>query len=181
MLLIVCAGPVPAVSGNRTIEGAFGIHFSDPIDVTGLEKLRADKNGGLRYRFKPAKPYGPLSDYSVFVTPSTLRVYQVTAIGHYGSMVDCKTELARLEKILSDKYPQTMSKIKGRFGDIPKIAYGVAGRVIEATCEGVFNRRELIVTYMDESLKDEAAREAERLASQQDADEIIESEDTSGL
>lgn len=183
IVLLLCAYWVsaPVWADDKTIVGAFGINFEDVIKVEDLKKIRTEKNGGMRYRFEPSQPYAPLTEYSVSVTPLTKRAYQVTAIGKYGSMKDCKVELIRLEKVLSKKYKLTTNKINGRFGDVPRIAYAESDRFITAACEGVFNRRELIVIYADKLLTKEAGREDDQLLRQRESEMAMEREDTSGL
>ena len=62
-----------------------------------------------------------------------------------------------------------------------RIAYAESKRFITAACEGVFNRRELIVIYADKLLTKEAGREDDQLLQQQESNMAAEREDTSGL
>lgn len=177
VLLFGIAVSFPLQAGEEAVDGAFGLKFGQTLDVSSMEQLATEKNGGIEYRFMPDNPYRPLSDYSVFVTPGTLRVYKIAGTGHFKSMQSCRSELSRLEKVLENKYVKTSRGISERFGDIPTITFGKGDGKIKAVCEGVFNSRELVLVYLDEGLQEQVAQE--KAASTSDQQKGLT--DTSGL
>jgi len=178
-LMMVCVLPAIAAAEQESIEGGFGFKFGEAIDVSSLNKLQNEKEGGVRYVFTPEHPYGPLTNYEVIVTPKSHRVYKIEAMENFGSMSDCRKELLRLEKVLSRKYMRTGGQVSSRFGDIPKITFGKTSKNIVALCKGVFNSRKLVLTYLDEDLLSEVKIED---SDENKADESYSLEqDTSGL
>lgn len=155
---------LPIMAKSLPIDGAFGLKLGEKLDVAELEKLGTERDGGIIYGFKPSNPYRTLTNYSVFVTPVSNRVYHISASGKFGSMKDCREELMRLESALAKKYTKISGEISSRFGDIPKITFGTSTRKIEALCKGAFNRRELVLRYIDKTLSKEASKEETALS-----------------
>ena len=177
--MIVCLVPVVVFAGDDVIEGGFGLKFGETVDVENMEKIQNEKEGGVRYAYTPEHPYGPLTQYELVVTPKSNRVYKIEAMENFSSMSDCRRELLRLEKVLSKKYKRTGAKVSTRFGDIPKITFGKSSKNIVALCKGVFNSRQLVLTYLDEDLLSEVKMED---SDGEKANEVPTStHDTSGL
>ena len=179
ILIVIVTLSSPALADDEPVTGAFGLSFGQVLDDSHLEQIATEKNGGVEYRYSPDHPYQPLSDYSVFVTPVSRRVYKIQAVGNFHSMKSCRRELSRLESVLDKKYEKTSHEISERFGDIPEIRFGKSGGKIRATCEGMFNSRKLVLVYTDTELQNEVA--AEKEASQSPSKGQAGGSDTSGL
>lgn len=150
---------VVSLATASEINGAFGIEFGVEIDVTQYKQVAADKPYGLEYAFIPVNPYGPLSSYSVFVTPQTHRAYQVRASGSFTSMAACRRVLVDLEESLEKKYDKTSKKLKKDFGASPKISFGRFSRTIEGGCTGFLFNKRLNLIYTDKPLRELAGQE----------------------
>ena len=159
VLIMACIVPVTVMAAQDEVDGGFGLKFGEVVDVTKLEKLNNEKSDGLRYAFTPEHPYGPLTQYEVVVIPKSNKVFKIEASEQFGSMGECRRELQRLEKVLSRKYQRTSARMSTRFGDIPKITYGKTSKNIMALCKGVFNNRQLVLTYIDSDLLSEMKME----------------------
>ena len=169
----------PVWADDEPVTGAFGLSFGQVLDSSQLEQIATEKNGGIEYRFTPDHPYQPLSEYSVFVTPTSRRVYKIQAAGNFRSMKSCRRELSQLESVLDRKYDKTSGEISERFGDIPEIRFGKSTGKIRATCEGMFNDRKLVLVYTDSALQDKVAEE--KAASRSPTAGQAGGSDTSGL
>lgn len=159
-VLMLLASPVEAARGE--VEGAFGLEFGQVLDVTGRPAPEVDDDGGLRFVHRPEHPYGPLSEYTVTVTPESHKVYMIQAVGHFSSMRRCREELITLEGVLEKRYVKTSDEVSERFGDIPEIRFGETSRKIYGFCGGGILDKRLVLSYVDKSLAEEARREARR-------------------
>lgn len=157
-LLGLCAVPMAAEQGEVT--GAFGFEFGQEIAPADLKALEDDEDGGPTYAVVPENPYGPLTEYAVAITPSTHRVYRISARGTFGSMQRCQEELVKLEKALERKYAKTSGSRAFGFKDSPLITFGQSPRKIRGNCTGTILHKTLTLSYFDEDLVREARAEA---------------------
>lgn len=154
----MCLCTVLAVWGTAQaaeIEGAFGLRFGQVLAIAEGAAAEVADDGGLRLPHNPEHPYGPLTEYTVTVTPKDHRVFRIRAVGHFSSMRACRRELRKLEEVLKDKYVKTSGKISERFGDLPEVRFGESSRKIYAHCEGGILDKRLVLTYVDEALAGE--------------------------
>jgi len=161
------------------ITGAFGVEFGATVDINNYKQVGIDGPYGQEFSFIPENPYGPLTDYSVFVTPQTHRAYQVSASAKFTSMKACRRVLSDLETSLEKKYDKTSKKIREDFGSTPKISFGKSSRTIEGICTASILKKRLKLIYTDKKLRELAGQEYQQL--QQSNKQPNNDHDTSGL
>lgn len=179
ILMIVGAAVVAAEPGEVT--GAFGFEFGQVIDPAGLKALDDDEEGGPSYAVVPENPYGPLTEYAVAITPSTHRVYRVTARGGFSSMQRCRDELVLLERALERKYVKTGGSKAFGFNSHPVITFGQSPRKIRGKCTGKILDKTLTLNYFDEDLARAARAEANPTGGGAAAPNEGEARDEAGL
>lgn len=160
--VLMFLAPAAETAAGEPVEGAFGLEFGQVLDITGRPAPEVDDDGGLRFALRPEHPYGPLSEYTVTVTPESHKVYMIQGIGHFSSMRRCREELITLEGVLEKKYVKTSGEVSERFGDIPEIRFGKTSGKIYGFCGGGILNKRLVLSYIDQSLVDEARRESRR-------------------
>ena len=171
---------LPATASE--INGAFGIEFGAEVDVNQYKQLGIDSPYGLEYAFIPENPYEPLNNYSMFITPKTHRVYQVTAMAKFTADSACRRVLVGLEEVLEKKYDKTSNPIREDFGSLPKISFGKSSRVIEGKCTGVLFSKRLNLVYVDKELRKLAGEEYQQMqAAKKQSGKHGADQDTSGL
>jgi hypothetical protein len=172
----------PAAAEQGEVTGAFGFEFGQVVDFAGLQPLGTEEEGGLKYTVVPDKPYEPLTEYVVSLTPASHRVYRITARGTFSSMKRCREELVQLEQALGRKYVKTSGRMAYGFGETPEITFGRSARRIRGVCIGALLNKTLTLTYVDDDLAQAARREigpADGAAASQDGGGS--SRDESGL
>jgi|GEM_PF-3291272 len=170
----------PATAAEIT--GAFGMEFGTRIDIKNYKQLGLDTPYGLEYAFIPDNPFAPLNNYSVFVTPKTHRVYQVSAGARFTSDKACSNVLIDLEQVLEKKYDKTSKAISKDFGSMPRISFGKSSRTIEGNCSGFLFSKHLNLIYVDKQLRDQAGQEYQQtLESKKSSGQQGGDRDTSGL
>jgi hypothetical protein len=156
--VILGAAVLPATAAEQgEATGAFGFEFGQVVDTAGLSALGADEEGGVKYTVIPDKPYAPLTEYEVSLTPASHRVYRITARGSFSSMKRCREELVQLERALGRKYVKTSGRMNYGFGETPEITFGRSARRIRGVCTGAVLNKTLTLTYVDADLA-QAAR-----------------------
>ena len=112
----------------------------------------------MKYTVIPDKPYAPLTEYVVSLTPASHRVYRITARGSFSSMKRCREELVQLEQALGRKYVKTSGRMNYGFGETPEITFGRSARRIRGVCTGAILNKTLTLSYVDADLA-QAARD----------------------
>lgn len=158
-ILLALSAAAPAAEQGE-VTGAFGFEFGQVIDPAGLKALDDDEDGGPGYTVVPENPYGPLTDYAIAITPSTHRVYRITARGSFGSMQRCRDELVLMERALERKYAKTSGSKAFGFSSHPVITFGQSPRKIRGKCTGRIMDKTLTLEYFDEDLARTARDEA---------------------
>lgn len=169
LYFLLLAFPILSLAGGGKVEGGFGIKLGQEIREEnlpeGLNMERVDDNDGeVIYSFVPEHPYGPLTEYLVFVTPLSDRVYQIQARGHFKKRENCVQELNALEKVLTGKYGKKNHDASVRFTDLDIINFGDRKRKIIVKCSGFFTKHKLQLLYVDKGLMKTAKKEAKRPA-----------------
>ncbi len=167
LFFLLLAFPMLSLAGSEKIEEGFGIKLGQEIRdenlPEGLNMERVDENDGeVIYSFIPEHPYGPLTEYLVFVTPASDRVYQIQALGHFKRRDNCVEELDILEKLLARKYGEKNYDASLQFTDLDVINFGDRKRKIIVKCSGFFSKHKLKLIYLDKELMKVARKEAKR-------------------
>jgi len=157
-LILVVMMTVFPVSASE-ITGAFGFVFGDKVDTRKYKQQGLDNAYGLKYAFIPENPFKPLDSYTMYVTPETHRVYQISASATFTSDKACLRVLVELEQALEKKYDKTSKKIHKDFGSLPEISFGKSSRTIEANCSGFLFSKKLKLVYLDKQLREQGGKE----------------------
>ena len=159
--------PFAVLAENEKIEGGFGIDLGQKIEEKNLPQdlamARLDENNDeVIYSFTPQHPYEPLSEYRVYVTPRSGRVYRIEAEGYFRKRESCVEELELLEDILTRKYGKKNHDAGVRFTDLDVINFGGKNRKIIVKCSGYFTKHKLKLSYVDRNLMKDAKQEAKK-------------------
>lgn len=93
---------LPPKAQHRTILGAFGLRFGEKFQAILVWK---DHHGSHFYRIELPSPVRYFSNYLVWVTPKTNRVYRILArSGPYATLWSCQDDLKQVRVILENKY-----------------------------------------------------------------------------
>jgi hypothetical protein len=156
---------LPAFAAEK-IEGAFGLALGDVFDVTkqGLEANA--KKALVPTPFTPDKPNRAFSEYYVFISPKSHRIYKIIATGKFPDENAGYKVFAAIAAFLNKKY--------GDGADTGATKVVQNNRSVEVTNKNS-SRAELTVQVSFED--DDAARQA----GQEQLDAAIKALDTTGL
>jgi len=141
------------------VEGGFGYKFKEKIDTSKLDFLGKTKEGGEKFKFTPNKPYGNLTKYHVYTTPTSKSIYKIEAIGSFQTKGDCTKELSALELALEGKYGAKNKDVAAAISRVPMIRLGGNGKRIVGICMTFVKPYKLTLAYMDDSETETAKRE----------------------
>ena len=164
LFFLLLAFPLAAVAGSEKIESGFGFDLGQKIDEDNLpqdlamERLQ-ENSDEVVYSFMPEHPYEPLTEYFIYVTPRSGRVYQIEAVGNFKKRESCVEELELLGDILTRKYGKKNHDASVRFTDLDVISFGGQKRRIIVKCTGYFTKHKLKLIYVDRELMKVAKQE----------------------
>ncbi len=147
-VLILTTIPLAA---SEKIEGAFGQKIGDVFDLSTAVSTNTWVDGRVFYGIRPQEPYEAFTKYRVLVTPTTKRIYCITAEGEPGHLLAAKRMQNTVMYFLSKKY-----------GAESKVASSLDERTI---CDGDMCVRTFLIDgvlkieYTSQSLATTAAKE----------------------
>jgi hypothetical protein len=98
---VLCSVVIPARALEK-IEGAFGLKLGDVWHPK--EKPDSKYGGGEGYKFTPAQPNSAFSDYLVWITPESHRIFKIMAIGVAPDGKTAEARCAGIAAVLNEKY-----------------------------------------------------------------------------
>jgi hypothetical protein len=137
---MVGLGVVQLAWGQGKIEGAFGKKLGDAFEAgdardENAQDLQRNSNPvNPRYRFTPVAPFQGLTDYFIEVTPTTHRIFAITASGPAANKEEARKKIATMDILLAQKY------VNEPFPDARGSSYGptIQGNRIEQRAPGRF-------------------------------------------
>jgi hypothetical protein len=99
--LVLSSVVIPARAVEK-IEGAFGLKLGDVWHPK--EKPDMKYGGGEGYTFTPAQPNSAFSDYLVWITPESHRIFKIMAIGVAPDGKTAEARCAGIAAVLNEKY-----------------------------------------------------------------------------
>ncbi len=106
-LLATLALPISAFAIDP-LDGAFGLRLGDvftPNETNSQGTVRTDEHAHLpAYRFQPQVPNRNFTEYWVYVTPTTHRIFRIVAVGHANNTTLAESQQDAILAVARDKY-----------------------------------------------------------------------------